>query len=108
MAITLRQCPLGTGADMREHKRRDGLGRQPRQVSAVPGWDRRGEDAGLWAEEREQRGRSVVAYAEAVAVVWAAGVEAEARVVGLREDRMARGENQVGEEVGRGGGEDLE
>ncbi len=50
---------------MGEDQGRGRFGRETREVDAVPSWGGGGEDAGRWA----QRGRGVIAYTEAVAVV---------------------------------------
>lgn len=70
------------------------LAGQPFEVYAVPGGNCGGEDGGAGAQAR----RRVVTDAEAVAVVRAAGVEPEAGVVGLGEDTVRGGEDEVGEE----------
>lgn len=70
VAVRVAKVPLGGRAHVCEDERGRRLGRDPRQVDAVPCWDRRGEDAGLGAEGW----RGVVADTEAVAVVWTAAV----------------------------------
>jgi len=70
------------------------LAGEPLEVYAVPCWDRGGEDGGTGAEF----GLCIPAYAEAVAVVRAAGVETETGVVGLSQDAVGGREDEVGEE----------
>lgn len=65
VAVLFGQVAFGGSADVREEERRGCLGRYPRQVDAVPCWNRGSEDAGLRAEG----GRGVVADAKAITVV---------------------------------------
>jgi hypothetical protein len=70
VAVAIGQIAFGRGADVGEDQRGRRLGRDSREVDAIPCWDGGGEDAGFGAE----RGRRVVANAEAIAVVWTSAV----------------------------------
>ncbi|MCJ1407568.1 hypothetical protein MMC19_001639 [Ptychographa xylographoides] len=70
VAVCVGEGAGGGGAHVGEDQRRSRVGGQTREVDAVPGRDGGGEEARLGAE----RGRRVVADAEAVAVVGPAGV----------------------------------
>ena len=70
------------------------LGGEAGEVDAVPCGRCGGEDARV----RTEGGGGVVAYAEAVAVVRAARIKAEAGIVGLGQDGVLRGEDQVGKQ----------
>lgn len=95
VAVALGQSAFGAGADVSKDEGRYRLAGQTGQVGAVPGGDGRGEDARVGTEQGQQRGRSVVAHAEAITVVWAARVESKSRVVGLRKDGMRRVEDEM-------------
>jgi len=51
-----------------EYQRGGCFGGETREIDAIPGWGGGGEDAGRWT----QRGRGVVPYTEAIAVVGSA------------------------------------
>jgi len=117
MAISIRQRALSARTHVCEHQRADRLARQTLEVAAVPGGDRGSKDARLRAKvylillrrdgvfvgglARRGRGRGVVADAEAVTVVRAAVVEAQAGVVALGEDAVGGRGDEVGEQDGR-------
>lgn len=79
MAVVLCQTSFCRGTNMGEDQAGVSFGGQAFQVHAVPGRQRRREDARVGPKD----GLGVPAYAEAVAIDRAAGVKAEAGVVGL-------------------------
>lgn len=70
MAIRVGKSALCSGTYMGEDETRGRFGAQTKQIDAVPGGDGGGENARGGAKGR----RGVVSQAEAIAVVWSAGV----------------------------------
>lgn len=50
VAVGIGEGAFGCGADVGEDQVRACFGRQAFEVFAIPGWERRGEDARVWAE----------------------------------------------------------
>lgn len=73
MAVLVAEVSLCCCPDVGEDEVTSCFAGEALEVYAVPCWDSRREDAWIWTQKR----RGVVAYSEAIAVVWSPAIKTE-------------------------------